>query len=122
MGLFDSIAGEVMGALAGKASELPAGLSEIVTGLINNPQTGGLQGLVNAFEANGLGHIVASWIGTGENLPISAEQIQAVLGNQQVQEIAQRFGLPVDVVSGFLAKLLPAAVDQATPDGQLPQG
>lgn len=57
-------------------------------GLINKPQAGGLTGLIKSFEQNGLGGGVASWVGTGQNLPISPAQLQGVIGSAQVQEIA----------------------------------
>jgi uncharacterized protein YidB (DUF937 family) len=63
---------------------------------------------------------VASWIGTGNNLPISAEQIQQVLGSSYVQELAAKMGINTADVAGSLASLLPQVVDKLTPDGQLP--
>src|SRR5262249_40694882 len=74
MGLLDSIASQVTGALAGSATDaLPPthpGLLEVVSSLLGSSQSGGLQGLVGSFEQQGLGHLIASWIGTGENLAI----------------------------------------------------
>ena len=121
MGLFDSIAGQVVGALSGNSGQ-QGGLLEVVSGLINNPQTGGIQGLITAFEQNGLGHVIGSWIGTGQNLPISADQLQAVLGNEQVQAMAQKLGLSTQDIASHLAQILPQAVDHVTPDGTVPQG
>ncbi|MBC3883842.1 YidB family protein [Undibacterium griseum] len=125
MGLFDSIAGQVLGSLTQTAQaggEQHAGLLEAVGGLINNPQTGGLTGLISAFEEKGLGGLVASWVGTGENLPISAEQLQSVLGNEQVQEIAQKLGFSPEQLSGHLTQLLPQVIDHLTPGGVVPEG
>lgn len=121
MGLFDSIVGQVSGALGGAAGQ-QGGLLEAVSGLINNPQTGGLSGLIAAFEQQGLGHVIGSWIGTGQNLPISADQLQAVLGNEQVQAIAQKLGLSTQDIASHLSQILPQAVDHVTPDGTVPQG
>jgi hypothetical protein len=77
MGLLDSIASQVTGALGGQN---PAGGPDwgLIGSLINNPQTGGLQGLNQSFQDKGLGGVVSSWVGTGENLPISAEQLTSV--------------------------------------------
>lgn len=122
MGLFDSIAGQVAGALGGGAPGQQGGLLEVVTGLINNPQTGGLQGLIQTFEQKGLGNVISSWVGTGQNLPISAEQLQSVLGNEQVQAMAQKLGLSPQDISSHLSQLLPQVVDKVTPDGTVPQG
>jgi uncharacterized protein YidB (DUF937 family) len=120
MGLFDAIAGQVTGALAGNVGA--GGLMEVAMGLLNNPQLGGLQGLVAAFEKQGLGSIISSWIGNGANLPISAEQLQAVLGNAQVQAMAQKVGLSPQDLAGQLAGMLPGLVDSLTPGGKLPEG
>ncbi|PKO38139.1 MAG: hypothetical protein CVU33_09735 [Betaproteobacteria bacterium HGW-Betaproteobacteria-6] len=118
MGLLDS----VVGALAGGQSGGDNPLLSIVMQLINNPQTGGLGGLVQSFQQGGLGDIVNSWVSTGQNLPISAEQIQAVLGSGQLQNIAAQLGMSTEQASGGLADLLPQLVDKLTPNGQLPEG
>jgi uncharacterized protein YidB (DUF937 family) len=122
MGLFDSIAGQVAGALSGQGGVQGSGLMEFVTALINNPQTGGIEGLVAAFREKGLGDLVSSWIGTGQNLPISGDQLQSVLGNAQIGQLAQTLGLSSQEVSGQLAGLLPQVIDGITPNGQLPEG
>lgn len=118
MGLLDS----VVGALAGGQSGGESPLLNIVMQLINNPQTGGLGGLVQSFQQGGLGNIVNSWVSTGQNLPISAEQIQAVLGGGQLQNIAAQLGMSTEQASGSLADLLPQVVDKLTPNGQVPEG
>lgn len=118
MGLLDS----VVGALAGGQSGGESPLLNIVMQLINNPQTGGLGGLVQSFQQGGLGDIVNSWVSTGQNLPISAEQIQAVLGGGQLQNIAAQLGMSTEQASGSLADLLPQVVDKLTPNGQVPEG
>lgn len=118
MGLLDS----VVGALAGGQSGGNNALLETVMQLINNPQTGGLAGLVQSFQQGGLGEIVNSWVSTGANLPISPEQIQRVLGNSSLQGLAAQLGVSPEQASGSLADLLPQLVDQLTPNGQVPQG
>lgn len=114
MGLFD----QVVGALAGGQSRL----LPVVMQLINNPQTGGLAGLIQSFQQGGLGEIVNSWVASGENLPISAEQIQSVLGSSVLQDIAGKLGISQAQASGGLAQMLPQLIDSLTPDGQLPHG
>jgi len=118
MGIFDTLAGQVLGQMAG--NNHPEGMFEAVGAMLTDPRTGGLQGLVTAFEQGGMGGVIASWIGTGENLPISAEQLQAVLGSEQVQAIASRLGLSTQDVSGHLAQLLPQVIDKLTPGGAIP--
>jgi uncharacterized protein YidB (DUF937 family) len=124
MGLLDSIAGQVAGALAGApgSGQAHAGLTDVVTALLGSAGGGGLQALVRQFEQQGLGHVVQSWIGTGENLAITPEQLQSVLGETHIRAVAQRLGLTTADVANQLAGLLPHAVDSVTPDGALPQG
>ena len=123
MGLFDAIAGQVSNALGNTgAGGGQGGLMDIVSGLINNPQTGGIQGLIKSFQEKGLGDAVSSWIGTGANQAISGDQIQHVLGSEQVQALAQKFGLSSADISGGLANLLPQVIDKLTPTGQVPEG
>src|SRR5574343_1728534 len=117
MGLLDS----VVGALAGGQSGGNNGLVDVVMQLINN-QPGGLAGLVQSFPQGGLGEVVNSWVSTGQNLPLSADQIGAVLGGGQLQNIAAQLGVSPEQASGSLADLLPRVVDQLTPNGELPQG
>ena len=121
MGLFDSIAGQVSGLLSNSGDDRHAVLVNEIGGLVNN-QAGGLPGLVSAFEAKGLGGAISSWIGSGHNMPITAEQLQSVIGNEQVQAIAQKCGLSAQEVSGHLAELLPQVVDKMTPGGTIPEG
>ncbi|UCV03361.1 YidB family protein [Dechloromonas denitrificans] len=118
MGLLDS----VVGALAGGPSGGNNALLETVMKLINNPQTGGLAGLIQSFQQGGLGDVVNSWVSTGANQPVSPEQIQNVLGNSQLQGLAAQLGVSPEQASGNLAELLPQLVDKLTPNGQVPQG
>jgi uncharacterized protein YidB (DUF937 family) len=122
MGLFDSILGQVGDAISGGTGSEHGGLMEAVTGLINNPETGGLNGLIDSFREKGMGDSIASWIGTGQNLPISGEQIQSVLGNEQVQAIAQKLGISTGDASSGLASILPQLIDRLTPNGEVPEG
>ncbi|MGN6529498.1 MAG: YidB family protein [Burkholderiaceae bacterium] len=128
MGLLDSIVGQVSGALAGAApgaGQVHPGLLEVVTSMLSSPPGSGapgLQGLVQQFEQQGLGHLVQSWIGTGANLAITPEQVQAVLGEPRIQAVASKLGLSAADVANQLAGLLPHAVDAATPDGSPASG
>jgi len=74
------------------------------------------------MKDGGLAHVVNSWISRGQNLPISAEQIQSVLGSEQIKSLAGKLGLSTDQVSSQLAGLLPQVIDKLTPNGTLPQG
>jgi uncharacterized protein YidB (DUF937 family) len=116
MGLLDGLAGQLLG--AGDARH--AGLLQAIGGLIHQ-QPGGLAGLIDAFERGGLGNVAASWIGTGANLPISADQLQSVLGSSQIESIARSLGFTPQEATGHLAELLPQVIDRLTPQGALPE-
>ena len=122
MGLLDSIVGQVTGALENSVpgGQTHPGLMDVVSSLMT--QGGGLQGLVGQFEQQGLGHVVSSWIGTGENLAITPDQVQAVLGEPHIAAVAARLGLSPADITNQLAGLLPHAVDTVTPAGAVPQG
>lgn len=90
--------------------------------LVNNPQTGGLAGLIQSFETAGLGDVVGSWVSTGENRSISAAQIESALGNERIVQFASQLGIDPAQAAEKLAEYLPQAVDQLTPDGTVPTG
>jgi uncharacterized protein YidB (DUF937 family) len=115
MGLFDSILSAVS-AKSGASGEANP-LIGIVGGLL--AQSGGLQGLANKFSQSGQGNAFASWVGMGENQPISSDQIQKALGSQEVSAIAARMGVDPAVASTFLAEYLPKIVDKLTPAGKI---
>ena len=122
MGLLDSIVGQVTGALEGSVpgGQVHPGLMDVVSQLMT--QGGGMQGLINQFEQQGLGNVVQSWIGSGQNLAITPDQVQSVLGQPQIAAVAQKLGLSPTDVANQLAGLLPHAVDSVTPGGAVPQG
>lgn len=114
MGLMDKLGSAVKSA-ADKVEEVAPGLISSTLA-----KTGDLQGMVEQLQKGGLNEQVKSWLGNGANLPVTPEQIRAALGNQQVQELAKKFGLPVDAALKLLSERLPAEVDEASPNGQLP--
>ena len=120
MGLLDS----VVGMLSGGASGQPGGQGELLQAvmgmLANDGAGGGLSGLVAKFQQGGLGDVVGSWVGSGHNMPISAEQLQQVLGSDTLSGLASKFGLSTADLGGQLSKLLPQVVDGLTPNGRLP--
>ncbi len=122
MDILNTILRKLTGAAAPSAEAGQGGMMDVIVGLLNDPQTGGLQGLINAFRDKGMGDAVASWISTGKNLPISGEQLQSVLGSEQLQAIAQRLGVSSTEAADGLATALPEAIDKLTPTGELPQG
>lgn len=119
MGILDSLENSpalkgVLGQL--EAAVLPVVLSEV----LGSGKQGGLNAIVAKLQQAGFGDQVKSWIGNGQNLPITAEQLQQVLGSDTVKQLAARFNIPVDQLAKVLAQQLPAAVDQASPEGKLP--
>jgi len=120
MGLFDTIVGEAAGALSSQ-SGTHGGLMDVVSGLVRGGGSGGgLDALIAQFQQKGLGELADSWVGTGRNLSISADQLQSVLGSAQVQAIAGKLGMSSNDLAGALANLLPQVVDRLTPNGQVP--
>jgi uncharacterized protein YidB (DUF937 family) len=90
--------------------------------LANHGQTGGLHGLTEKFQEAGLDSIIRSWIGNEQNLPISGEQIQQVLGDGHLEQIAEETSLTETEAASHLSDMLPRLVDRLTPDGEAPQG
>lgn len=137
MGLLDS----VIGALAGGGSQgSSAGgggqgaLLGIVLGMLTNRGggdagaasgmggIGGLGDLLAKFQQAGLGDAAASWVGTGQNMPVSGAQVEGALGTDLLSQIARQIGLPQGEVAGHLSQMLPQVVDRLTPNGQVPDG
>jgi len=115
MGLLDSILGAATGKTDGSGGA--AQLIGVLGGLL--AQSGGLQGLANKFAQSGHGDAFQSWVGMGENQPVSNDQIQNVLGPEQVNAIATKLGVDPAIVSTFLAEYLPKIVDKLTPAGKI---
>ena len=115
MGLLDSILSAVSG--KGDTSGGANPLMGILTGLLT--QSGGLQGLASKFSQSGQGDAFSSWVGMGENQPVSSNQIQQALGSDQVRAIAGRMGVDPNLASNFLAVYLPKIVDKLTPAGKI---
>ncbi|MGY1488930.1 YidB family protein [Methylobacillus pratensis] len=115
MGLLDSIAGSVMSKVAGSSGNpmIQAGLE-----LISN--SGGPQGVLDKLREHGLGTEVESWLGSGSNLPLSAQQVLQVFGAELLKSMAAQFSMPTNDFSSKLAEYLPQAIDKLSPDGQLP--
>jgi uncharacterized protein YidB (DUF937 family) len=146
MGLLDSIIGSAMGGgqqggnplmqLAmqmlmkqGGGQQGGGGLGGMLGGMLGGggnqaqavPDVGGLGGILEAFQKGGLGHIADSWVGTGENLPVHADQVTQVFGQDKIAQMANQLGMSHGEVSGGLAQILPQLINHVTPNGQVPQ-
>ena len=118
MGLFDSVLSAVSSHL-----QQQGGLATVLSSLLaNNGELGGLSGLIQKFNQAGLGDVISSWIGKGQNLPISADQLSAVVGQGTLDKAASQSGLDASQLASQLAVLLPGLIDRLTPDGSAPQG
>jgi uncharacterized protein YidB (DUF937 family) len=118
MGLLD-LAGQLLGG-GNPGGDGKAQLLNGIIGLIQS-QPGGLQGLLGQFQQSGLSEHVASWVGTGANLPINGEQVQQALGDDQVASLAQAAGVPAEHASAGIAAMLPDIINHLTPNGQVPE-
>jgi len=120
MGFLDQIMNEVTG--AGGQPAAHAGIAQALLAMLSDGRSGGLAGLLQAFEQGGLGHLAGSWLGTGQNLPVTADQVESVLGSGRIQELAQKAGIPPEQASQAVAAILPGLIDKLTPNGQVDQG
>lgn len=118
MSIFDSVK-QMVGNEISSETGGQFGLLSHAMDLVNDPNSGGLQGLVEKFHANGLGDAVNSWVGQGGNQAISADQVKQVLGSDKINAIASKFGISPEEASGKMAQLLPSIVDKLTPGGSV---
>ena len=120
MGLFDQVGQAAGGMLGGTGANANPLLQAVLSLLDKDSPAGGLDGVVQTFKRNGLSDIVDSWIGTGQNLPVSSDQVKQGLGSDLVVQLATKAGLSPDIISSQLTTLLPGLVDKLTPDGTIP--
>lgn len=130
MGLLDSILGSVMGGGKSQGSGNP--LMDLALQMITSKMGGGAQagaagagmgglgGLLEQLTKGGLAEQAASWVSTGENMPVSGDQISQALGQGQIAEMASKLGMSHEQVSGGLAQILPDVINKVTPNGQVP--
>lgn len=110
MGLLDGIIGGAVG----------AEMMTVVNGLIQ--KHGGIGGIVQQFQQQGLGETVKSWVGTGPNQPISPDQVHQALGSDTVAQLAAKLGMSPQDLSAKLSTVLPQVIDKMTPTGVVPPG
>ena len=120
MGLLDGLLGNVMGGMMGGGQSRQGGNQLIQMVLEMLQQNGGIEGLLARMQQAGYGQQAQSWIGTGQNMPISPDALAQIFGQGQLGQIAQQLGLPQQDAAGGLAQMLPDVVDQMTPQGQIP--
>jgi uncharacterized protein YidB (DUF937 family) len=91
-----------------------AALEELLGGV-----RGSLPDLADRFTQAGLGHIMASWIGNGPNMPISTQDLRRILGEERTEDLATITGLSSEDFLVHLARRLPVAVHHMTPEGEM---
>jgi uncharacterized protein YidB (DUF937 family) len=121
MGLFDELAKNVGDSLFNDKESRDNLLSQVMN-VMQDKNMGGLKGLVENFSQKGLGDLVSSWVGTGENKSISGNQIMEVLGQDTLENIAKKVGISQDSASSGVAQLLPQIIDKLTPEGKVAEG
>jgi len=126
--------GNILGSLTGETAQGGGGLGSILGGMLGggsdqaaaptaNPQGsfGGLAGLQDLFRKSGLSEHVDSWIGTGDNKPVSADQIKQAMGaSGHLSQLAQAAGVTEQQAANHLSELLPDIVNKLTPQGSIP--
>ena len=127
MGLLDDVIGAALGKSGSGLSSpiamaLMALLASRMSASAQTPQgsLGGLGALIDRFRNNGFEDAINSWVGTGQNQAISPGQLRQALGQETVEDLSQRTGLPHGDLLSQLSNILPGVVDRLTPNGQLP--
>lgn len=110
--ILGSVASSMLGGGEGQGKAI-----QLIQALLQSQ--GGIQGLVEKFQQGGLEQIVKSWIGTGENQPISAAQILDVFGKNNLDTAAEEVGVAQEEAPNLLSEYLPKIVDSLSPNGQL---
>jgi uncharacterized protein YidB (DUF937 family) len=113
---------QILSAFTGKTADQASPMTALLTSLLSGEDSGGLTGLVQKFQNAGLGNVVSSWVGTGENQPISPDQLHQVLGDQHATQLAGDAGMSKDEMLTQLSQHLPGLVDKLTPGGEIPEG
>lgn len=136
MGLLDSVLGSIRGGQLQTGDAGSGGLGSLISMVASNPQLmqaitgmlsndggqGGLGGLMAKFQQAGLGDVVGSWVGSGQNQPVSGDQLTDVLGADAMAGLADKLGVSQGDVAGQLSNILPGLIDKLTPNGTAPEG
>lgn len=134
MGLFDQMTGGMLNAMLGQAAN-SGGLGGMLGAMLNGPMAqavpgmlngalaktdfGSIDGFLSALAQGGLSDEVASWLSAGPNIPVSANEIIAALGDGRLMQVANAVGLPAEQIAALLSEHLPAIIDRLSPNGTL---
>lgn len=139
MGLLDGILGSVLGNLGGSSTSggmgsnnggaMGSALGRVGGSIAASAlmtlafqllqQNGGISGIVDKLRNSGLGQHASSWVGTGDNMPVSGDQLRNAFGSDELAQLAKHAGLTPDQASSGLAQVLPELVNQMTPAGHV---
>lgn len=124
--MLDKLLTQALGGLLGGGQSAQASnpLLQILGSLLSNSGQGGggLMDLVQQFQRAGMGSQMQSWVSTGQNMPISVDQLIQVFGQGRMQQMAQQAGMDTQDFGGQMADMLPQMIDRLTPEGQIPSG
>ncbi len=125
MGLMDSLLGAAAQAASGGMQNAGgAGGAQGLDGMgmVGEllQQSGGLSGILEKFQGQGMGEAAQSWVGTGANMPLSSNQVTQAFGPDMLQQLASKFGGNSPQLAQLVAQFLPMVIDQLTPHGKLP--
>jgi uncharacterized protein YidB (DUF937 family) len=137
MGLLDGLIGNVLGSVSssnqgqdplgsvlgrlGGGNQPRSGNLLLQLALSMLQQNGGLEGILSKFRESGLSHQADSWVSTGQNMSISADQLQNVFGASTISELASRLGVSEQQAGSEMAQVLPEVINRLTPEGQVPK-
>ncbi len=122
MNILESLLSGLAGSNAQAGQSANPLLQLLLQMLASNGQFGGLSGLTQQFQQAGFGREMDSWISTGQNLPISQDQLLQIFGQGRMQQMAASSGMDLGSLSGGLSDLLPQLIDRMTPGGRVPAG
>jgi uncharacterized protein YidB (DUF937 family) len=119
---------DILGQVLGGGTQRPGGggPADVLGGMLGRGAgtgsgMGGLGALLEQMQRAGLDEQAHSWVGTGQNMPISRDQVAEIFGREGLDQIAQRAGLSPEQTSEGLSALLPEVVDRVTPGGEVPE-
>lgn len=130
MGLLDGLLGDLMGSYPGgnqgrspfgSGSQTQGGNLLLQIALMMLQQNGGLEGVLGKFRQGGLAQQADSWVGTGQNMEVSGDQLQQVFGPSTMGDLASKLGMPAGQAGSVMAQILPELINQLTPQGQVPE-
>jgi len=118
MGMLDGLINSALGGMMGRDGQGQSPMLQMALQILQ--QNGGIEGVLDKFRQGGYADQAASWQSTGQNIPVSGNALQEVLGSGAIGQIAQQLGVSHGEAAGGLAQVLPQLIDQFTPNGQVP--